>query len=613
MRDTREPINVVQATSAEAAQEAPADSSRLNRHRGLWSFLTRSFFLGQMLVALPALSRGAQASQVDGDIGAGLNATSDPSASTPFGPAQHLTVTGADDLAISSAANTEPAATIAGTPPQAFSAVDVSPVGGFQTTASLTVGAATQGSSTLVTSSKSIQGPLPNVALPEQPPQSGGPIAPEHPGHGINPVETIVETVVVTVSEPSETIVETVVVTLPEVETVAGTVVEPVLDIVDDVGSIVEEVLKGVDDTVDAIAELVDDTVDTLLSTVDETIDVVFDVLQGVTGALPLVGPVLAEIIDFLDEVVSPTLEDVSTTLSGAVDVVTDTLVEVGGVFSALGDAIGSDVIPAFTETLSNALSDPLGALVGLDVGDIVAPVEDVVSSGASFVDTLLDGVGNLSIVPVATLTEPLLEVVNDVGAVVEDVLEAVDETVGVTADLVDDTADIVVATIDEATDLVFDVVQDVTDSVPLVGTELTEVTDVVEDIVSSALVAVTTTVSDSVDVVTEMLADAGGIFSALGEAIGSDVVPALTDTVSDIFSNPYVENGLHTDLGVVLQSDIIVPVDDVVSGVDSVADTLLDGLGDLAGGDQDAIGTPAFSLTSPLSGLKSGFADLFG
>jgi hypothetical protein len=359
MRGTFDPVDLFVSSDFKAsAEDGPADPARHNRHRGLRSFLTRAFFLGQIVAFEHFFGGKAQAGQASDDLGTSAR---DGDASGPHaGSAAALQATGgADETGATAPTNTIQATAGPGVQPPAFDAVDVPSVAGAQAAA----GASSLGSGTVASATGGSASDS-DAAIPQSPV-----IDPAEGGH--NPI---------------------------------GTITEPVLDLVDDLGQTVEQVLDSVEDVVDDVVALVDDTVDTVVATVHETLDTLFDVLHTATSSLPLVGPVLGEVTAALENVVSPTLEAVTSTVTGVVDVVADTLTDATDILPALGDVVGSGVIPAVTETVSNVLNpDTLfadGKYTDLNItlqSEIVEPVGGVVSTAVSVTETLLGGIEDLA------------------------------------------------------------------------------------------------------------------------------------------------------------------------------------------------------------------------
>lgn len=391
MRATLDLLDLQNPDPKAALDERSAESVRQNRHRGLRSFLTRSFFLGQIIAFEQFVSGKAQASPSD-DPAAGNASDSDTSGANAGGAAAAaLPAAGAaEETGVAIPVDTVQAMAGPGVPLPALNAVDVPSVSGAQAAADHAAGPASLGGDTLASIADDAP-TSPESPISESPPLGGAPVDTLPPGAGSNPV---------------------------------GTVTEPVLDLVSGIGETTEGLLDTVGETVGDVVELVDVTVDTVVEVVHETVATLFDVLHSATSSLPLVGPVLGGVTATLETVVSPTLETVTSTLTGVVDVVTDTLSDAAHIFPALGDVVGSGVIPALTETVSGVLNpDALfaeGKYTDLNItlqSDIVQPVGGVVSTVVSVTDTLLGGLDDLAtddLGPVGDLAFGLTGLLND-------------------------------------------------------------------------------------------------------------------------------------------------------------------------------------------------------
>ena len=65
MQSDFDAIEIDRISSDDGVPPKEPDPVRVDRHRGLWSFLTRTFFLGQLLAAQQMLSGSAHASQAE--------------------------------------------------------------------------------------------------------------------------------------------------------------------------------------------------------------------------------------------------------------------------------------------------------------------------------------------------------------------------------------------------------------------------------------------------------------------------------------------------------------------------------------------------------------------
>lgn len=391
MRGTFDSVELlVDSDMKTVAESAPADPVRLNRHRGLWSFLTRSFYLGQMIVAQQFIGGTAQASLAE-EASAGSQDAADASGTGGGSAAAMLQAAGgADESGGAAPTNTIQANTNAGAAPQGFDAVDVRAGAGTEAGAQSLAGAA-GGDAVAQAAGDEVasigEDGAPGSGLPSE----GGPLDPILPGAGNNPIETITE---------------------------------PVLDLVNDLGQTTDQILDVVGETLGDVTDLVEVTVDTVLAAVDETVDTVFQVLHSATGSLPLVGPVLAEVTAKLETIVSPTLDTVASVLTDTVDVVGDTVDTLTGALSSIG--LGSDVVPALTTTVSNIPNpDTLfsnGKYTDLNItlqSEVVEPVGSVASTAVSSVtdavfgaiDDLADGDNGPLASLTSTLTSPLADI----------------------------------------------------------------------------------------------------------------------------------------------------------------------------------------------------------
>lgn len=393
------------------APDAPDGRSENNpdrKHRGLWSFLTRSFVLGQLIVAEQFFGAAARAAQSGDELTSGDvdGASSEGSGS---GAAALSSGMAGDEAGAASAVNAQQAKILPGSAPQADGA-GIPDAGTGGTDISGDAGGGHQGAGGVEAAAAELQdeGVIGDGGSPNGSGGGYGPGAGGDPFDGgiINPVVDLVDTV-------GETVVE-----------VVGDVGNLVHDVVGTVDVVVGDLLETVDGIVTPTVELVTDTlsvtVDTVASTAMHTVDIAFDAVNGILAPLPVVGEPLTAVTGIVEDVASTTLGTVTPLVSGTVDSLGQTAnTIVSDVVPAVGNVVGSGVIPVLQGTVSS-VTNPDTLFEGGRYSDFnisLQSVSDPITGAASTIgsagDDLLDGAGTLLDVPDDT---PLSGITNLLG-----------------------------------------------------------------------------------------------------------------------------------------------------------------------------------------------------
>ena len=272
--------------------ESAADgktSDPASKRRGLWSFLTRTFVLGQLIVAEQFFGAAARAND-ETEALASSDGRSSSSEGAAGGASSSLqAAAGLDESGVSADANANQAKILPGTGPQS-AGPDVPGSGdrGSDMSADAGTGQAAPAD----------DAPLEQASLDEPGAIDPGAGPSEPGGHGPGP------------------------------GTGTGPVLDPVIDLVDNVGGTVNDVLDtvggGVGDLLDGLGETVADLGPAVLTPVQQLVE-----------GLPILGDPLADVTGKLEPLVSNTLGNVAE------------------VFPALGDAVGSGVVPVLKSVVS--------------------------------------------------------------------------------------------------------------------------------------------------------------------------------------------------------------------------------------------------------------------
>lgn len=317
-------VEFLQAASGSnpAADAKSCDPAR--KHRSLWSFLTRTFVLGQLLVAEHFFGTAARAHEANDALGTG-DGTSLSAAEAGGGASVLGAAATGDEAGAPGAANAAQAKTLPGTLPQGYQQ-DLPGSGDTAADVAAATGAGAQAAG----------GSPEDATVADAGPGDGGT---DGVGHITDPV------------------------------------VEPVIDLVGNVGDTVNDVLDTVGDTVGNLLDGLGETVGSLAPAV-------FAPVHELAKGLPIFGDPLAAITGQAEAVVSNTLGDVAT------------------VFPALGNVVGSGVIPDLKGAVSIATNpDRLfdnGKYSDFNITlQIAEPAGSALTTIGSATDTLFDSVAD--------------------------------------------------------------------------------------------------------------------------------------------------------------------------------------------------------------------------
>lgn len=337
---------------ARDAVERGGMAMRPRRERGLWSFLTWSFFLSQLAVGNAFASGAAQAADSAADASTPESSSQTAASAASFG--------GSPDFRVEAAPEPQSEAASSGTTPVQADALHAAEKMGGIEQLDITSDAGLTMQSEMLQSSSAFASIAPAAE------GDGGAIAADVPPG----VETAID--------------------LPQivdVPPVLGEVLPPVLD------EVLPPLIETVDNLVDNLGSTLDDLFVPVVGTVDDLADALGPTLDL---ALSPVGAIAGNIADTLGE----TLDPVLTTVAGVTESVGDILEPVGGVAGeliALADPVLDTVAPLLTPVSDIvAAAEPL-----LDpVLDVAAPVVDLVEP---VVEPLLQ--------PLAPALAPVLEI----------------------------------------------------------------------------------------------------------------------------------------------------------------------------------------------------------
>lgn len=321
---------------------------RPERQKGLWSYLTWSFFLAQATAMSGFFSGQAEASDTAAATGSSV-AGADSS---------NLLDLGSRWASGGSMSNGEPS--IGNSISESTTIVNASLNGADKMTA-------LNGHPTFADQSGVVQTVAVTESMPfvshvgsSSPPPTNNP----DPGHGVvDPPDTHTPTVPGG-EDPSGPI---------------GGIVDPIIDIVDDV----------VDGVVAPVVGVVGDLVESVVAPV---VGLVGDVLEGVVGG------VVAPVIEVVADVVAPVVEIVG-------DVVENVLAPVVGVVGDVVEGVVAPVVGVVGDVVGGVVA-PVTSLVGDVVEDVVAPVTDALAPVTDVVGDLLGGL----LSPVANVVEDIVD-----------------------------------------------------------------------------------------------------------------------------------------------------------------------------------------------------------
>lgn len=300
------------------------DVKPADRQRGMWSFLTWSFFLAQALAAHEAFAKGVGAGQEGVDNDAGVDSAADAALKQAMATA--LSGVPGDDAAAAAAAQLAAAMAAGVITPQMWSAIGDNPV---LFKALLDALAAEQLANAAGTASADATGALPDAGgeCPAGDGCDGTPIGEHLPG-----------------------------VTLPDLP------IEVIADLGLELGG---NLVDAVDDIVGAVAETVIGTVDVVISATTEV----------VSGAVEFIGDTAEMVVSAATGLVTGTVDAVTAAATGLVDGTLNTVAAVAA--PLVGETVGTVV-----NTAADAVVDPLVATTS----DVVASGGAIVLGAAAAV-----------------------------------------------------------------------------------------------------------------------------------------------------------------------------------------------------------------------------------
>ena len=377
--------------------------------RGLWSFLTWSFFLSQVVTMEQASAAEAQAGGTGDEAGPASDPAAGQAARNAFLPVEAAMLADMQEAAPQVATQglvqeaTAQTAFLTSAPGEAAGAMvpdRADSSGARQTSAAPNAAMASQ---SLIAAAPdldgaatppSLEGPSGDDHLPAMGPSDGDPV--------IGPVLGIVGDVVGDVVQVVDAVLEQVIApVLGGVADVLGDVVhalDPVLE------QVVAPVLGGVADVLGDVVHALDPVLEQVVAPVlGGVADVLGDVVhvldpvleQVVAPVLGGVGDVLGDVVHALDpvleQVVAPVLGGVGDVLGDVVHALDPVLEQVvAPVLGGVGDVLG-DVVQVLDPVLEQVVAPALG-IAGDVAGDVVQVLDPVVEQVAAPVADILGG-----------------------------------------------------------------------------------------------------------------------------------------------------------------------------------------------------------------------------
>jgi hypothetical protein len=507
--------------------QAAAVHAAERREKGLWTFLTWSFFLSQAIAADQALAASARAAQ-DGEE----SSRADHSPSEQFGaaPAVFAPAASADPhepgtKVPSQALATAPAPTPLHLPePPAFAGgrdAHHSDGGSASQHASTAFWSPGAGASQVASIKPEMSGPTLGGAQPGGGVQPGGGT---QPGGGNTPT---------VIPEPhgyggSGGVG-------PDLPGPIGEILDPILDpIVDIVDGLIPPVLGIVDGLLDPIVDVVDALIPPVLGIVDGLVDplqgVVEEVLDGV------VGPVVGSVGHIVDSVVEPVLGTATEVMDNVVGPVLGVVQDV--VDPAIGVVSGVvDHVVHVIEPVVEGLVTPVVDVVGDVVEDVVGIVEPIVDQAVAPV------IGTVAAV-VGSVTEGTLEPAGCLMAATEGTLS------NVLGDLVEGAASV----LQEATTPLVGAAEGVVSGTQgTMGESISPDLSPVEDIATETLGTTVGTVTTVAETLGNAVQDAGALTGAAQSIVADPVSELLglgSDSSTAILVSAGVSSGESLDFG---------------------------------------------------------------
>jgi hypothetical protein len=369
--------------------EFSGEASRINRHRGTWSFISRYFFLGQIFVAQQFLSGAAHAQAGDDSLGDSREAPGSEHSANANAASPLPGAAGGDEGGAVAGQDSKAASTMAGKlPPGADQPIADGEGASFQKAALHAGGTVGDGSHNI---SRDAGDAIANNAHPGE----GGAADPGHPGgacgdHTCDPhIDVGTGIIDVGIGLGHGISLDLDVAGLINLDLHLpidlGAVTEPVVGLVEDVFGVVENV---VGDTTSLLASVTN----TATSVLDTTLTVVASTVGGL-GAT--VGTTVAHVTDAVDGVG----DALGNTLGGAVGSLGTSL---AGVTGALGGVTASPGVISFLSNTVSGVANPdslfdqgkytdLNIAMQSGIDTALEPVADTVQSTVhSLADLLL-------------------------------------------------------------------------------------------------------------------------------------------------------------------------------------------------------------------------------
>lgn len=479
------------------------------RERGMWSFLTWSFFLSQ-LVGSGLLSTGAAKAAETPELASGSDETG-------VGNAAGSLSNEADEVATTDESTEAPTTTIVSGQSGETGSLQAKVAGVAAPEGGVTEGqhgeaetaAAASGSGE---SASSEDGECGCPSSNHNPPNNGhdchgqdqNDVAPVVVDNGASPVLPGLGPIIDVVGDA--------------VETAGNTVIDPVVDLVDNV--------------TEAVGGLVETVADNVLSPVTETVG---DLLSSVTDGVltPILDPVGDLVEAVADNVVSPVTQTVGLLLSSATEGVLSPLLDP---VDQLVETLADDVLSPVTETAGDLL---------LSIADAAAPAVESVTDAASL---LANDIASPALAPA----------VNLVAQVADDVLSPMAEPVlnlvsSVADDIISPVADPLFETVSKVTDPIIDAASPILEPVEGLVQTVAEPLDPIIEAASPILTPVTDIVA-----FTPLGGLLPGLFGGSGTSESSvasggtiEFAQSSTDT-----GNVLYQDGSYTQYGLAMQTD---------------------------------------------------------
>jgi hypothetical protein len=365
--------------------ELSGEASRINRHRGMWSFLSRYFYLGQIFVAQQFLSGAAHAQAGDDSVGDSREAADGGHGANAKAASPLPGVAGGEEAGAAAGQASKAASAMAGKlPPGADQPIADGEAASFQKTALHAGGTAGDGS-------QNISRDAGDAIANNERPVEGGAVDPGQPGgscgdHTCDPhvdVGTGIIDVGIGLGHGISLDVD-----------VAG-LINLDLHLPIDIGAVTAPIVTLVDDVFGLVENVVGDTTSLLAS-----------VTTTATGVLDTTLTVVASTVNGLGATVGTTVAHVTDAVDGAADTLSGTVGSLGttlaGVTGALGGVTASPGVISFLSNTVSGVANPdslfdqgkytdLNIAMQSGIDTALEPVADTVQSTVhSLADLLL-------------------------------------------------------------------------------------------------------------------------------------------------------------------------------------------------------------------------------